>query len=222
MSAIPGTRRQFKEMADGTIRVSVDIDPQYRAQFFELFASIDMPVAMAPLKPDFENGSRNGGGSNEDARGEFGKYAAALYKSGFWFNPKVLAALGSDDEFRAWVQRQPSAYSGEFSEYVDGEGRCIAAHVRRAGESGIGYKAPYACIPLTDKEHRQQHQHGEGDINNPEWFDRMRARYVQEWASQRLRDALGVESLTKATPDQVVEWACEVDLYTALPVVFRG
>jgi hypothetical protein len=52
--AISGTRRQYKEMADGTIRVSIDIDPPFKSKFLELFGEIDMPVALAPLKADFE------------------------------------------------------------------------------------------------------------------------------------------------------------------------
>jgi hypothetical protein len=54
MNAISGTRRAMKEMADGTIRVMIDIDPRFRAQFHELFPQIDMPVALAPLTTDFE------------------------------------------------------------------------------------------------------------------------------------------------------------------------
>lgn len=56
MSAISGTRRAMKEMSDGTIRVSIDIDPIHRAAFFSMFGSIDMPVALAPLIADFEQG----------------------------------------------------------------------------------------------------------------------------------------------------------------------
>lgn len=54
MSAISGTRRAMKEMADGTVRVQIDIDPKYRNEFFNLFGQIDMPVALAPLIADFE------------------------------------------------------------------------------------------------------------------------------------------------------------------------
>jgi hypothetical protein len=54
MSAISGTRRALKEMADGTLRVQIDIDPRFKAQFHELFPNIDMPVALAPLVSDFE------------------------------------------------------------------------------------------------------------------------------------------------------------------------
>jgi hypothetical protein len=54
MNAISGTRRAIKELVDGTIRVQVDIDPQYRKSFFDLFPTIDAPIALAPLVADFE------------------------------------------------------------------------------------------------------------------------------------------------------------------------
>jgi hypothetical protein len=46
---IAGTRRSMKELVDGTIRVQIDIDRQYKADFHRLFGEIDMPVALAPL-----------------------------------------------------------------------------------------------------------------------------------------------------------------------------
>lgn len=69
-SAISGTRRQYKEMADGTLRVQIDVDPQFKQRFLELFPSIDMPVALAPLKADFERQSEKPKG------GELSKLAA--------------------------------------------------------------------------------------------------------------------------------------------------
>lgn len=54
MNAISGTRRAIKELADGTVRVQIDVDPQHRRAFFELFPDIDAPVALAPLVSDFE------------------------------------------------------------------------------------------------------------------------------------------------------------------------
>lgn len=58
MSVISGTRRAMKELVDGTIRIQIDIDPQYRAEFLTNFSQIDMPVAIAPLKADFEQGKQ--------------------------------------------------------------------------------------------------------------------------------------------------------------------
>lgn len=207
----------MKELVDGTVRVQIDIDPAFRDEFFKLFGKIDMPVALAPLVADFESGDSK----TEESEKKYGHYAAGLYRCGFFFNPAVLRALGTDAEYREWVQRQPSAFSGKFSEYVNGEGRCVAAHVRRAGESGTAYKAEYACIPLTDEEHQRQHQYGESALGGADWFAKARARYVQDWAHQRLREELGVESLADASPQMVCAWAERNDLLAALPIVYR-
>lgn len=54
MSAISGIRRQAKELVDGTIRLTVDFEPSQRKLFWELLPEIDMPVGIAPLKPDYQ------------------------------------------------------------------------------------------------------------------------------------------------------------------------
>jgi hypothetical protein len=57
--AVSGIRRAIRELVDGTIRVQIDIDPRFSADFHRLFGTIDMPVALAPITPDaFERGSR--------------------------------------------------------------------------------------------------------------------------------------------------------------------
>ena len=110
-----------------------------------------------------------------------------------------------DEAFREWVRRQSSCISGRFSEYVNGEGRCISAHVRRAATSGMAFKAPLSCVPLTNAEHQTQHQGGElaclakhlsptrfdlyfGGMTHEEkvgaskfWFDEQAAKYREEW-----------------------------------------
>lgn len=102
----------------------------------------------------------------------------------------------SDEKYREWIRTQPSCLSGRFSEFVHGEGRNLACHIRRAATSGTGYKAPFSCVPMTDEEHRYQHQHGElaallmfGDQHGiwakgefaKEWFDDRAAEYREEW-----------------------------------------
>jgi hypothetical protein len=68
----------------------------------------------------------------------------------------------SDKAYREWVQTLPSCLTGGFSEYLeDGRRLCVAAHVRRAGMSGVAYKAPYSVVPLTQLEHLHQHNQGE-------------------------------------------------------------
>ena len=52
--AVKGTRRTYKELVDGTLRVTVDIDPPFRRDFLRLFPDIDTAVALAPVadRPD--------------------------------------------------------------------------------------------------------------------------------------------------------------------------
>lgn len=48
-TAISATRRAYKEMADGTLRVQFDIDPMYKNDFLKMFPEIDTGAAIAPL-----------------------------------------------------------------------------------------------------------------------------------------------------------------------------
>lgn len=217
-TAISASRGAYRETADGSLEVKILIDPRFKEEFHRLFHEKDMPCAIAPLVADFER--------NEPKElavpGNGGHWVVALYKSGWFYNPTVLAALGSDAEYRAWVQLQPSAYSGKFSEYVDGEGRCVAAHVRRAGESGTGYKARHACIPLTNDEHQSQHSDGEQTLGGKDWFDKTRAKYVADWGHIRLREIFEVDSMTKVTAEEFAEWARVVGLHLTLPLALKN
>lgn len=85
IQVISGTRRAIKEMADGTIRVQVDIDPSCRAAFWALFPSIDMPVALAPLVADFERRDTTAKGNNTAKGGALARLAAQLCDDpSFW------------------------------------------------------------------------------------------------------------------------------------------
>ena len=112
----------------------------------------------------------------------------------------------SDDLYRQWIQTLPSCLDNSFSEYLeDGRRLCIAAHVRRAGESGIAHKAPYSCVPMRQDQHFYQHQFGElaclakftrdtevraalGETSPAEaerfakdWFDAQVEKYREKW-----------------------------------------
>ena len=52
MSAIPAVSRQIKTMADGTLRLSVDIEPNNANEAFQLFGSPHVPVAIARLNQE--------------------------------------------------------------------------------------------------------------------------------------------------------------------------
>ena len=106
MTAISATRRSMKELVDGTIRVQLDIDPAFRDDFLRLFSKIDMPVAIAPLVSDFERITppTTGTPDKPDVQAvETGHWVSALYKSGWWFNPKVQIFFGKEDCHRPFT-----------------------------------------------------------------------------------------------------------------------
>lgn len=83
-SAISGTRRAFKELVDGTLRVQIDIDPEHRRDFLRLFPDIDMRIALAPLKAGAKSAIP------EDVKGgELARFAGMLC---------------SDPDFQGWLE----------------------------------------------------------------------------------------------------------------------
>lgn len=87
MTAISGTRRAMREMADGTIRVQIDIDPSCRKLFQEMFSDIDMPVALAPLRANFKESVPT---DDKPKGGELAKLAGQLCN-----NPEFQKWLGA-------------------------------------------------------------------------------------------------------------------------------
>jgi hypothetical protein len=103
MTAISGTRRAMKEMADGTVRVQIDIDPKYRNEFFNLFGQIDMPVALAPLVSDFEKSTSDEADIQQKPKGgDLAKLAGMFCQSvHFW----EFCRCDDADEARDWILR---------------------------------------------------------------------------------------------------------------------
>lgn len=145
--------------------------------------------------------------------------ARRLHQNGFFYVPAVLKALGSDAEFRDWVERQPSCISGGFNDFVNGDGHNIACHVRRSHNSGVGEKPEYSCVPMTHEEHHYQHQYGEKGVlekymrqpytvqEAKDWFDGKRNKYVHDWGHMRLKEILGLETLTATNCSMIKNWA---------------
>lgn len=237
--AVIGTRRTMKELVDGTIRVQIDIDPQYKKAFLERF-ELDKAVALVQVNlsgssngrtPDFDSG--NAGSSPAPEAKPYGKQAAELYRLGFFLNPKVLEAIGTDAEYLAWVRAQPCAVTGKFDYTKDeatGETRmaCEASHVDRINLGrGMNEKPPYAAIPLTHHWHEKRHRVGvsvfaDGDpAKGKQWEEKQRARFVVQWASERLAQTLHAESMGYVAPDSMCAWAEEHELLNALPKIYR-
>lgn len=83
---ISGTRRQIRELVDGSLEVRIHIDPQFKQDFHRLFPSIDMPCALAPLVPDFEKLSKY---PEEEKKG-----GALCRLAGVW---------SKDEDFQEWL-----------------------------------------------------------------------------------------------------------------------
>lgn len=89
---------------------------------------------------------------------------------------------GSDKQYLDFIRRLPSAYSGRYSEYLeDGTGRCVAAHYRTAGNSGVGCKPTYSAIPLTQIEHLEQHRIGQFEFMPRSTWGRLCENYLRLW-----------------------------------------
>jgi hypothetical protein len=70
----------------------------------------------------------------------------------------------NNEAFLDFVRTRKSCITDRFDVYLDSteeNGLCEAAHVRRAGPSGIAHKPDYSAVPLTHEEHDLQHRQGE-------------------------------------------------------------
>lgn len=50
MSAIAGNLASYKTLADGTLRITIDLDEAHSRDFHGLFPCVNCAVAIAPIK----------------------------------------------------------------------------------------------------------------------------------------------------------------------------
>lgn len=169
----------------------------------------------------------------------FSEEAETLHKSRVFGLVEFASAVGTDAEYHAWIQRRKSCVSRKYSEYVDGEGRCIAAHVRRASDAGTAFKPEFHQVPLTDEEHQLQHQHGEMELllrtgifcreatpvlpNAKDWLYEKAFSYRQRWVWETLKKQLGYSSWSQVPPHVLAEWCASKSpsLLAKLPRCYR-
>lgn len=153
----------------------------------------------------------------------FGQQAKALRCSGFFLNRDVWRAVGSDEQYMAWVRRQPSVVSGKLGKLDErtGEQSNEAAHVNLFGDRGTSVKTPYAAVPLTPDEHRAQHQHGYLHFHPLEWWRDKRIDTVFRWCWETLKSDLGYDSWASVPPDALLAWAEQHGVSQHLPEGYR-
>lgn len=220
--AIMGTTVNVRTMADGTLRIALDIQPDEAVTAFQMFGVPGSSVAIVRLT-DAAGLEAVQPKNDELAKGPYGEEARALVLSGFFLAPDVLKAIGSDDEFLTWLKFQKSAYSGKRDyDQASYQSYCVAAHVRRvASGAGTGIKPNYSAIPLTDEEHKLQHLKGESALGDREWWDKKRDKYVLEWARNKLKDKLTYNSWTNVPPKTLCLWAHEHGVLESVPYMIR-
>jgi len=157
------------------------------------------------------------------AKGPYGEWAKALVQSGFFRTPKVWQAIGTDKLFLVWIRQQKSAYSKEYSEiHDDGIGFCVPAHIRRVEYgSGTAIKPAYCAIPLTKAEHDLTHQKGDIALGDELWWDKMRIKYVSQWAYEQLKLNMFFDSYTDISPQRMLAWAKQKNVEDQLPVRYH-
>lgn len=203
---VSGVRRSFKEMADGSIRVQIDIDDKFKAEFMQHFGEIDVPVAIARLAADPVSGPN--------------KLAQKLDARRVWENPAIWEALCATDkdrhDYREWVAMEhPCMICG-----IEDDTR--HPHHWRDFETGGGMGLKPAdrwCVCLC----HEHHMGGEGvhqfQGSSEKWFEVMSDYYqgskkpkhpkyvavqlMAEWNRQAFKNWAGIDSLSKVTEDHL-------------------
>ena len=222
-TAIAGSVSSSRTMVDGTLRISIDIEPNDAKAAFAHFGTPTTLVAIVRMKAG-EAPEQQQQKEMPKTAGPWGDHARTLKLSSFFRTPAVWEAVGTDDQYLEWVKRQPSAKSGEFSEFHDdGNAYCVPAHVRRVAHgSGTGIKPPYSAIPLTNKEHQLTHTQGDSAIGNEAWWQERRIKYVELWCWETLKAHFGEDSWTKIHPAWLIDWAQTNNLISHVPLQIRN
>jgi hypothetical protein len=211
VAAIAGSLAAYKTLADGTLRITVDLPETETRHFHELFPAVHCEVAVAPMRPTQLAASQT-------TKGQYGEQAKALRLSAFFTYVDVWKATGSDAAFLEFVRKQKcAARSG-----IPCSGPIQAAHVWRQKDGfGKGIKGDYAAIPLCDGHHRAQHNSGEDAIGGRAYMEQARHETVVDWIWATIKADIGVESMADAEPAMVRAWAQDHGVERYLPPVYR-
>ena len=216
VAAIAGQLMSYRTLADGGLRITVDLPLTESEHFHKLFKEVHCQVAVAPMLP--VDLAKHTEASEEKPAEDYGQYAKALRLSVFFGIPEVWRATGSDEQFLAFVRTQKCcARSG-----VPCDGPIQAAHVWRLRDGfGKGVKGPYAACPLCARHHGLQHNDGEGAIGGRAWMEQCAQTMRVQWIWSEIKDDIGVASMRDAEPAKVFAWCQKKGIEKHLPAAFR-
>ena len=212
-AAVSGTRRAMKEMADGTLRVQIDIDPPQKKAFLELFPNIDMAVGLAPLKlsPDLL----------VEAKKEPNYFARDLMRDGYFYALRLWLAM---HDCGSYTMQQHKAYietlacCGQAFHPHQCNGDIVLHHAHRAEDAAAGDRQPenpqkaphYFGVPVCHTAHTWIHTQA----------DRETKRLIREYAIKLTADQmkaalkrhLKITSLSDITPEMLKAFETEIGL----------
>lgn len=93
-AVVAGSTTTVKTMADGTLRVSVDVEPRHAQAAFAMFGAPGTPVALARLTAAAAVTEMRQ--AQQEVGNDYGHHYAVLYKRGWFHNPKVIAGFRID------------------------------------------------------------------------------------------------------------------------------
>jgi len=209
VAAIAGQLMAYRTLADGGLRITIDLPTTESTHFHELFPEVHCQVAVAAIRPV---------ALAEQQPEDYGQYAKALRLSVFFGIPEVWKATGTDEQFLAFVRTQKCiARSG-----MPCDGPVQAAHVWRLRDGfGKGVKGPYAAVPLCAGHHRLQHNEGEDAIGGRAYMEQMAQACRIRWIWTEIKDDIGVASMRDAEPAKVYAWCQRKGIERHLPAAFK-
>ena len=208
-AAVQATVSKFLSLADGTVRLQVDVHHRDSSQALRVLCEVGAAVVVARLRDATlapEPTTTEVAEKPEGRDALTGQILQGFYKNGFFQSPKALAALGKDYEFLQWVRHQPACWQCGVMDSKDNP--IQAAHVRRVGSgAGTGTKPPFSAIPLCSTCHSIQHATGESGLAPPEWWETNAAKAREEWGHEKLRHKFGTDSVSASvSADDLFTW----------------
>lgn len=228
MTAIQGNVTKFSSLADGTLRLQVDVHQGDTGEALSLLCQVGRVVVLAALKDGIPGtpADRTSGGLSQDVSSNVpdddtgepgsGKLMQALYRCGWFHATRVLEVLGHDAEFLQWCRAQPVCWC------CGNPGTIQAAHYRKVGDgAGTSVKPPYSAIPLCVPCHQKQHANGYSVLGTTPWWEEKVAQARQDWGHQEMRLLFETESMTAVPVSWVLTWAEEQELIDLIPREFK-
>lgn len=235
-SIVEAMVQEISRMADGAIRVHLDLDEDSRALAIRLFSERGCPIAIQPPKGLAISGVaqrlrlKKGpprlvidllATSDEEemeaieALDQAQIYIARLKDHAQSYGAQATA-LKLSSFFRTTSVWKAIGTDADYMDWCRAQPCAICglsppsepAHVRRINlGAGMSLKNTYGTIPLCRKHHGLQHAAAESAIAPQEEFDRLLIQHLERWAWAKTKEQLGYTSFRYVPPEALWNWA---------------